>query len=72
MTDNQTATPAPVFSEPTTMASLLVMFEAMLDQVRRERDLFLALVDERERMMGLSVRTAEMRKWYKQVHHPRD
>jgi len=54
------------------MASLLVMFEAMLDQVRRERDLFLALVDERERMMGLSVRTAEMRKWYKQVHHPRD
>ena len=71
MTDNQTATPAPTFTEPTTMADLLVLCEAMIDQVRRERDLFLALVDERERMMGADVRTAEMRKWYKQVHHGR-
>lgn len=69
MTENQTTTSVPTFTEPTTMAALLVMFEAMMDQVRRERNLFLALTDERERIMGVSVRTAEMRKWYKQVHH---
>jgi len=44
----------------------MCLYEAILDQARRERDLFLALVDERERLMGVDVRTAEMRQWYKQ------
>ena len=56
-------------TEEPTFQELMHLLEAVLEQVSRERDLFLALVDERERMMGMDPRTAEIRKWYKKIEH---
>lgn len=63
MTD---ATPVPQFSDPTATVPLADLAAVVLEQVRRERDLFLALVDERERMLGIAPRTAEIRKWWRE------
>jgi hypothetical protein len=55
--------------EEPTSEDLLNLLHAVFDQISRERDLFLALVDERERMMGIDPRTAEIRKWYRKIEH---
>jgi len=70
MTDNATATPAPVPLE-TTPTVVVDWTTCVLEQVRRERDLFLALVDERERLLIQmhhisGPRTAEIRKWWRE------
>lgn len=66
MTDNVTVTPAPVPLGVTPTVPLVDLAAAMLAQIRRERDLFLALVDERERLLDIEPRTAQIRKWWRE------
>ena len=66
MTTTSTICPTPQHTTPTIpLEDLTAMF---LAQIKRERDLFLALVDERERILGYEPRTAEIRKWWKEQH----
>lgn len=59
-----TATTLLPYSEPTTTIPLDTLAEMLTAQLRRERDLFLALVDERERLLNIEPRTAQIRKWW--------
>ena len=38
----------------------------LLGQLQRERDMLLSMVDERERLLGVEPRTAEIRKWWRE------
>ena len=58
-------TTPPQYSDPTPTIPLEDLAQAMVEQIKRERDLFLMLVDERERLLGISPRTAEIRRWWK-------
>ena len=59
-------TPVPTYCQPTTTIPLDTLAEMIIAQAKRERDLFLALVDERERLLGIEPRTAEIRQWWKE------
>jgi hypothetical protein len=59
-------TPAPAFSAPTATVDAEVLYEHFRGQLQRERDLFLAMVDERERLLGIEPRTAEIRRWWRE------
>ena len=61
-----TSTVYPTPQHTTTTIPLDKLAERLAAQMIRERDLFLALVDERERMLGIEPRTAEIRRWWKE------
>jgi len=68
--DNVTATPValPLEQTPTVdMEELWITFSA---QVKRNRDLFLGLADDCERLIGISPRTAEIRSWWRKQGSP--
>ena len=67
--ENSDITAPPQYSDPTPTIPLKELAQAMLEQIRRERDLFLSMVDERERLLGISPRTAEIRRWWKEQNH---
>lgn len=46
--------------------SMEALMEHFRGQLQRERDLFLAMVDERERLLGIEPRTAEIRRWWRE------
>ena len=64
MATTSTIYPTPQHVTPTIPLDKLA--ERLAAQMIRERDLFLALVDERERMLGIEPRTAEIRRWWKE------
>lgn len=64
--DNVTTTPVALPLEQTPTVDLEEMWRRFSAQVKRERDLFLSLVDERERLIGISPRTAQIRQWAKE------
>jgi len=64
MTTTSTICPTP--QHTTTTIPLDKLAERLAAQMMRERDLFLAMVDERERMLGIEPRTAEIRRWWKE------
>jgi hypothetical protein len=68
--DNVTATPVALPLEQTPTVDLEEMWRRFSAQVKRERDLFLSLVDERERLIGISPRTAEIRAWWRRQGSP--
>jgi len=61
-----TSTVYPTPQHTTATIPLDKLAEMLAAQMMRERDLFLALVDERERLLGIEPRTAEIRKWWKE------
>ena len=66
MSDMCNATPAPVYSDMTATVDATVLMEHFRGQLQRERELFLAMVDERERLLGIEPRTAELRRWWRE------
>lgn len=63
---NGNSTPTPVYSAPTPTIDVQVLMEHLAAQWQRERDMMLAWVDERERLLGIEPRTAEIRKWWRE------
>lgn len=63
---NGNSTPAPIYGPPTATIDNEALMEHIRGQLQRERDLFLAMVDERERLLGIEPRTAEIRKWWRE------
>jgi len=68
---NKTVTQPSHFSEPTPLASIDILYETIVDQARRERDLFLALVDERERIIKEEPRTSQIRQFWRDSGKPK-
>ncbi len=66
MCNNGNSTPAPIFTPPVATIDADVLAEHIWGQLRRERDVFLLMVDERERLLGIEPRTAEIRKWWRE------
>ena len=61
-----TSTICPTPQHATATIPLDKLAERLTAQMMRERELFLALVDERERMLGIEPRTAEIKKWWRE------
>ena len=61
-----TSTPYPTPQYTTATIPLECLAEMLTAQLQRERDMMLAWVDERERLLGIEPRTAEIRKWWKE------
>jgi len=53
-------------SDPPPALDLQAFAEALHVQLLIERDMLLAWVDARERLLDIHPRTAEVRKWYKE------
>lgn len=67
---NQTRTPALAFHESTPTVDIEALWQRLSEQIERERALFLRLVDDRERLLGISPRTAQLRAFWKRQGSP--
>jgi hypothetical protein len=57
----------PPICQPAADVAILVQYvESIRAQLQREREMFLAMVDERERLLGIEPRTAEIRRWWRE------
>ena len=59
------SSPAPA-SPPPPVIDLETLAAQLSAQLLLERDMLLAWVDERERMLNIKPRTAEVRKWWRE------
>lgn len=71
MTDNnQTATPAPAFHRPTPTVDIEVLWQRLSAYYVEDRAQLLRMVDQVERLMGISPRTSEIRTWWRKMGEP--
>jgi len=56
----------PQYAEPTATVPLDRLADLLLAQLRREREWLLEMVDQRERLLDINPRTAQIRKWWKE------
>ena len=63
---NGNVTPTPVYEPTTATIDAQVVMEHIRAQLDRERRMMLAWVDERERLLGIEPRTAEIRRWWQE------
>lgn len=62
MATTSTVCPTPQHTTPT--IPLEDLGKLLVTQWEHEREVFLSWVDQRERLLGISPRTAEIRKWW--------